>query len=152
MGRCDSCEGGVGGMGAGNIISNNCIYVKYNQIDILTKTLEQLMGDQVTTPGRRHVADGWSIVGSQRWLIGYPSHHQKAYVVPTLGQRYQPNGWVAHVGPALGERWHANHDVRPTIPTMYQRRINVLLLTGQCLSALKMCPVHGKVYSIHQIM
>lgn len=94
------------------------------------------MGDQVTTPGRRHVADGWSIVGSQRWLIGYPSHHPKDYVVPTLGQRYQPNGWVAHVGPALGERWHANHDVRPTMPTMYQRRINVLLLTGMVVYCL----------------
>ena len=88
------------------------------------------MCDQVPTPGRRHVADGWSMVRSQRWLIGYTFHHQKSYVVPTLGQPYQPNGWVAHVGPTWGERWHANCDVRPTMPTMYQRWINVLLLTG----------------------
>ena len=86
------------------------------------------MCDQVPTPGRRHVADGWSMVRSQRWLIGYTFHHQKSYVVPTLGQPYQPNGWVAHVGPTWGERWHANCDVRPTMPTMYQRWINVLLL------------------------
>jgi hypothetical protein len=52
-----------------------------------------------------------------------------SYVVPTLGQPYQPNGWVAHVGLTWGERWHANCDVRPTMPTMYQRWINVLLLT-----------------------
>ena len=90
----------------------------------------KLMCDQVPTPGRRHVADGWSMVRSQRWLIGYTFHHQKSYVVPTLGQPYQPNGWVAHVGPTSGERWHANCDVRPTMPTMYQRWINVLLLTG----------------------
>jgi hypothetical protein len=29
-----------------------------------------------------------------------------------------------------GERWHANCDFRPTMPTMYQRWINVLLLAG----------------------
>ena len=97
------------------------------QIDI---QWSKLMCDQVPTPGRRHVADGWSMVRSQRWLIGYTFHHQKSYVVPTLGQPYQPNGWVAHVGPTSGERWHANCDVRPTIPIMYQRWINVLLLTG----------------------
>ena len=90
------------------------------------------MCDQVPTPGRRHVADGWSMVRSQRWLIGYTFHHQKSYVVPTLGQPYQSNDWVAHVAPTWGERWHANCDVRPTMPTMYQRWINVLLLTGKC--------------------
>jgi hypothetical protein len=58
------------------------------------------------------------MVRSQRWLIGYTFHHKKSYVLPTLGQPYQPNGWVAHVGPTWGERWHANCDVRPT---MYQR-------------------------------
>jgi hypothetical protein len=68
--------------------------------------------------------------------VGYTFHHQKSYVVPTLGQPYQPNGWVAHVGPAWGERWHANCDVRPTMPTMYQRWINVLLLTGLSCSAM----------------
>ena len=88
------------------------------------------MCDQVPTPGRRHVADGWSMVRSQRWLIGYTFHHQKLYVVPTLGQPYQPNRWAAHVGPTWGERWHANCDVRPAMPTMYQRWINALLLTG----------------------
>ena len=93
------------------------------------------MCDQVPTPGRRHVADGWSMVRSQRWLIGYTFHHQKSYVVPTLGQPYQPNGWVAHVCPTSGERWHANCDVRPTMPTMYQRWVNVLLLTGFVLTA-----------------
>jgi hypothetical protein len=100
---------------------------KQNKIDI---QWSKLMCDQVPTPGRRHVADGWSMVRSQRWLIGYTFHHQKPYVVPTLGQPYQPNGWVAHVGPTWGERWHANCDVRPTMPTMYQRWINVVLLTG----------------------
>ena len=95
------------------------------------------MCDQVPTPGRRHVADGWSMVRSKRWLIGYTFHHQKSYVVPTLGQPYQPNGWVAHVGPTWGERWHANCDVRPTMPTMYQRWIKVLLLTGQASSTTK---------------
>ena len=79
------------------------------------------MCDQVpTTRGRR-------LVNGQ---IGYTFHHQKSYVVPTLGQPYQPNGWVAHVGPTWAERWHANCDVPPTMPTMYQRWINVLLLTG----------------------
>ena len=102
---------------------------KQNQIDI---QWSKLMCDQVPTPGRRHVADGWSMVRSQRWLIGYTFHHQKSYVVPTLGQPYQPSDWVAHVGPTWGERWHANCDVRPTMPTMYQRWINVLLLTGKC--------------------
>jgi hypothetical protein len=81
----------------------------------------------------RRRADGWSMVRSKRWLIGYTFHHQKSYVMPTLGQPYQPNGWVAHVGPSWDERWHANCDVRPTMPTMYQRWINVLLLTGQFL-------------------
>jgi hypothetical protein len=94
------------------------------------------MCDQVPTPGRRHVDDGWSMVRSKRWLIGYTFHHQKSYVVPTLGQPYQPNGWVAHVGPTWGERWHANCDVRPTMPTMYQRWINVVLLTGILASFL----------------
>ena len=77
------------------IISNKCIDEKKNQIDI---QWSKLMCDQVPTPGRRHVADGWSMVRSQRWLIGYTFHHQKSYVVPTLGQPYQPNGWIAHVG------------------------------------------------------
>ena len=95
------------------------------------------MCDQVPTPGRRHVADGWSMVRSQRWLIGCTFHHQKSYVVPTLGQPYQPNGWVAHVGPTWGQRWHANCDVRPTMPTMYQRWINVLLLTGKILDMFR---------------
>jgi hypothetical protein len=85
--------------------------------------------DQFVTSGR-FFSDGWSMVRSKRWLIGYTFHHQKSYVVPTLGQPYQPNGWVAHVGPTWDERWHANCDVRPTMPTMYQRWINVLLLTG----------------------
>ena len=110
-----------------DIISNKCIDEKKNQLDIQWSTL---MCDQVPTPGRRHVNDGWSMVRSQRWLIGYTFHHQESYVVPTLGQPYQPNGWVAHVGPTWGERWHANCDVRPTMPTMNQRWINVLLLTG----------------------
>ena len=92
----------------------------------------KLMCDQVPTPGRRHVADGWSMVRSQRWLIGYTFHHLKSYVVPTLGQPYQPNDWVVHVGSTWGERWHANCDLRPIMPTMYQHWINVLLLTGKC--------------------
>jgi hypothetical protein len=96
------------------------------------------------------------MVRSKRWLIGYTFHHQKSYVVPTLGQPYQPNGWVAHVGPTWDERWHANCDVRPTMPTMYQRWINVLLLTGQFLrewhpihnQVVKWCPkwLHGRVF------
>jgi hypothetical protein len=70
-----------------------------------------------------------------KWTTETIQHYtyQKSYVVPTLGQPYQPNGWVAHVGPTSGERWHANCDVRPTIPIMYQRWINVLLLTGTYL-------------------
>ena len=86
------------------------------------------MCDQVPTPGRRHVADGWSMVRSQRWLIGYTFHHQKSYVVPTLGQPYQPNGWVAHVDPTWDERWHANCDVRPTLD---QRLVADWVITGR---------------------
>ena len=93
------------GGGGGDIISSKCIYEKKRN-------------------------DGWSMVRSKRWLIGYTFHHQKSYVVPTLGQPYQPNGWVAHFVSTWGERWHANCDIRPTMPTMYQRWINILLLTG----------------------
>jgi hypothetical protein len=80
------------------------------------------MCDQVPTPGRRHVADGWSMVRSQLWLIGYTFHHQKSYVVPTLGKSYQPNGWVAHIGPTWGElRRSTNH--ADHVPTLDQRLV-----------------------------
>jgi hypothetical protein len=90
-----------------DIISNKCIDEKKNQIDI---QWSKLMCDQVPTPGRRHVADGWSMVRSQRWLIGYTFLHQKSYVVPTLGQPY-------HINPTVGLLTLAQRGANVGMPT-----------------------------------
>ena len=90
-----------------DIISNKCIDEKKNQIDI---QWSKLMCDQVPTPGRRHVADGWSMVRSQRWLIGYTFLHQQSYVVPTLGQPY-------HINPTVGLLTLAQRGANVGMPT-----------------------------------
>ena len=87
------------------------------------------MCNQVPTPGRRHVADGWSMVRSHRWLIGYTFHHQKSYVVPTLGQPYQPN-----MGRTLACQLRRSTNHTDHVPTLDQHWIKVVLLTGYKLT------------------
>ena len=58
--------------------------------------------------------------------------------MPTLGQPYQTNGWVAHVGPTWCERWHANH-----VPTLDQR-----LVADRGINRCNIFVVHAAVLSI----
>ena len=101
----------------GDIISNKCIDEKSNQIDI---QWSKLLCDQVPTPGRRHVADGWSMVRSQRWLIGYTFHHQKSYVVPTIStQRLGCSRWP-NVGRTLACQLRRSTNHADHVPTLDQ--------------------------------
>ena len=89
------------------------------------------MCDQVPTPGRRHVADGWSMVRSQRWLIGYTFHHQKSYVVPTLGQRW-PN-----VGRTLACQLRRSTNHADHVPTLDQRLVADWVLSGNGVNTIQ---------------
>ena len=67
------------------------------------------MCDQVPTTRGRRLFNG---------QIGYTFHHQKSYVVPTLGQPYQPNvGWTL----ACQLRRSTNH--ADHVPTLDQRLV-----------------------------
>ena len=89
------------------------------------------MCDQVPTPGRRHVADGWSMVRSQRWLIGYTFHHQKSYIVPTLGQRW-PN-----VGRTLACQLRRSTNHADHVPTLDQRLVADRVLSGNGVNTIQ---------------
>ena len=111
---------GVCGGARGGIISNKCIYKKkikstyHGVINVRPST-----DAGPTTRGRRLV-NGQIQTMANRLHISPSKIIRRANIGPTISTQ------------RLGcSRWHANCDVRPTMSTMYQRWINVLLLTGK---------------------